>query len=187
MSDNNLLNIVNKQGEILAVDTRTNIHEKGLLHREVHVWLVDLEGKLIFQRRAKDKDTFPNMLDATAGGYVEIGDDSVTTAIKELWEECGVKASESDLIHIDVIHTEIFDATTNKINNALRDIYVYTTAVDVSSLKIEDGKGSGFEAWSIQSDMNPEQKANFIPFLYNLRTYQLPLKQDIFRLTPFTQ
>ena len=53
----NFLNVVNDSGEVIGFDTRDNIHNKGLLHREVHVWLVTPGGEIIFQHRSKTKDT----------------------------------------------------------------------------------------------------------------------------------
>lgn len=85
------LNVVDKNGAIIGEESRDVIHRNGLLHREVHVWLYTPDKELIFQHRAKDKETFPDLLDATAGGYVEIGDDWVTAALKELQEETGVQ------------------------------------------------------------------------------------------------
>ena len=75
MTDNRRLNIVNEEGEIVGVETREDIHNQGLLHRECHVWFYTPAGEIIFQHRAKDKDTYPDLLDATVGGHVEIGSD----------------------------------------------------------------------------------------------------------------
>lgn len=38
MADKRKLNIVDEAGEIIGFDTRENIHNQGLLHREIHVW-----------------------------------------------------------------------------------------------------------------------------------------------------
>lgn len=60
---------------------RENIHNQGLLHREIHVWFYTPKGEIIFQHRAKDKDTYPDLLDATVGGHVEINSDYENTAL----------------------------------------------------------------------------------------------------------
>jgi isopentenyldiphosphate isomerase len=75
--DNRILNIIDEEGNILGEATRQEIHEKGLLHGEVHVWFYTPDRQLIFQHRAKDKETWPDLLDATVGGHVEIGDTSM--------------------------------------------------------------------------------------------------------------
>jgi len=38
------LNIVDESDNIIGEDTRGHIHQKGLLHREIHVWIYNNEG-----------------------------------------------------------------------------------------------------------------------------------------------
>lgn len=90
------LNIVNENDEIIGQETRENIHKQGLLHHEVHVHFITPNKEIIFQHRAKDKDFYPDLLDATVGGHVEIGDTYEKTAIKETREETGLIINEED-------------------------------------------------------------------------------------------
>src|ERR1035437_3863166 len=92
-----LLDIINENDVVIGQDTRENVHKKGLLHREIHVWFITPDGQMIFQHRAKDKDTYPDLLDATVGGHVEPGATYEETAIKEMEEETGLKAEKEDL------------------------------------------------------------------------------------------
>src|SRR3989338_6803770 len=110
----NKLNVIDEQGNVIGEDTRENVHQKGLLHREIHVWFYAPDGKIIFQHRAKDKDTFPDMLDATVGGHVEIGSNFEDTAIKEMVEETGVSAVKSDLKLVKTVRSNHFDEATGK-------------------------------------------------------------------------
>ena len=84
MADNRKLNIIDEDGKIIGEETRENIHNRGLLHREIHVWFYTAKDEIIFQHREKDKDTYPDLLDATVGGHVEIGSDYENTALQEL-------------------------------------------------------------------------------------------------------
>ena len=97
------LNIVSEDDEIIVPGTRERIHKEGLLHQEVHIYFVTPKKEIIFQHRAKDKDTFPDLLDATVGGHVEIGDSYEQTAIKEAEEETGIKINPLDLVFINKI------------------------------------------------------------------------------------
>lgn len=82
----NILDIVDENDQIIGQATRDKIHRQGLLHREIHVYFITPQQEIIFQHRAKDKETFPDLLDATVGGHVEIGDSYELTAIKETEE-----------------------------------------------------------------------------------------------------
>ena len=63
-----MLEVVNEQDIVIGLESRSMIHQKGLLHREIHIWFITPEGEIIFQHRAKTKDTYPDKLDATVGG-----------------------------------------------------------------------------------------------------------------------
>ena len=98
--DSRILNIIDEKGNILREATRQEIHEKGLLHAEAHIWFYTPDKQLIFQHRAKDKDTWPDLLDATVGGHVEVGDTYEQTALKECEEETGTAIKSEDLIFL---------------------------------------------------------------------------------------
>jgi isopentenyldiphosphate isomerase len=161
-----MLNIVDENGRIIGKDSRENIHKKGLLHREVHVWFFTPKGEIIFQLRGRNKDTFPNVLDATVGGHVEFNSDFVDTALKEMLEETGVKAEEKDLRLITSIRDTTKDPVTGKINNVIRSVYAYEYHKDLDSLKVEEKQAQRFEAWSLENllrGLNDSDKKKFIP------------------------
>lgn len=165
MSKKGNLNIVDENGKIIGEDSRENIHNKGLLHREVHVWFYTPKGKIIFQHRSKNADTYPNLLDASAGGHVEIGDDYECAALKETEEETGIKTNKDKLIFIEYTRTRSFDSVTNKTNNVLRAIYAYCFEKDIKTLKLEQDKGVGFEAWPFERvfKLSGEDRKKLIP------------------------
>src|SRR3989338_2093040 len=97
MADNRKLNIIDEQENIIGEETRENIHNQGLLHREVHVWFYTPKGEIIFQHREKDKDTYPDLFDATVCGHVEISLDYENTALQEVQEETGIGVKKNNL------------------------------------------------------------------------------------------
>jgi len=169
------LNIVDEEDSIIGQEERTKIHAEGLLHREIHVYFVTTNKEIIFQHRARDKDTFPDLLDATVGGHVEIGDGYEKTAIKETDEETGVKIKESDLVLISKSANRIEDETTKKINYAFLSAYLYAYNGSIDNLVIETGKAIGFEIWTIDKllNINDEDKKRFIPFVLDFTTTKL--------------
>lgn len=160
-----MLNILDEGGSVLGQKSREEIHREGLLHAEIHVWFYTRDGRLLFQHRAKDKDTFPDLLDATVGGHVEIGETFEQAALKEVEEETGLKIGPSDLFLVTITRTKSFDTITGMTNYALRKVYAYRFEGSINDLKVEKGKSLGFEAWSINDLLNPEftYRARFIP------------------------
>lgn len=164
-----LLDIVNEKDEIIGQETREKIHKDGLLHREIHIWFVTPDGQMIFQHRAKDKDTYPDMLDATVGGHVDLGMNYEDTALKEMKEETGLKVGADDLHFLKKMKRRSVDAATGKINNTIRVQYAYIFRGNITDLKIEEGKAVGFEAWPIDklSLLTEDEKKRFIPLIYS--------------------
>lgn len=173
--DTRTLNVVDENGVIVGVETRERIHREGLLHHEVHVWYYTPNSELIFQHRAKDKDTYPDLLDATVGGHVEKDADYQDTALQEMLEETGVRTDVAHLTPIQLVRSKSFDNITNKINNTLRMIYAYRYDGAVADLKVEEGKATGFEKRPI-TDMfvlPDADKRRFIPLILEEETLQI--------------
>jgi len=170
-----MLNIVDENDEVVGEASREDIHRRGLLHREIHVYFITPDKEIIFQRRAKDKDTFPNMLDATVGGHVEIGHSYEKTAVKETEEETGLKIDAADLIPLAKVQSgstneSIDDSTderTGKINNSIKQEYAYIFKGNIKDLKIEKGSGLGFEIYPINKivGLSDADSAEFIPYI----------------------
>ncbi|MFA6145808.1 MAG: NUDIX domain-containing protein [Patescibacteria group bacterium] len=162
---NNILNIVDENGNVIGEETREKIHEQGLLHKEIHVWFYTPKKEIIFQHRDKNKDTFPNLLDATVGGHVEKGEDYINTAIKETKEETGIDLILENLRLVKIRRSCSKDSVTGKINNVLRAIYFYEFTGDLKDLKIENKEAIGFETWLLNKleSLNEEDKKKFIP------------------------
>jgi len=162
-----ILDIVNESDEIIGQESGENIHKNGLLHREVHVFFITPDKKVIFQHRAKDKKTFPDLLDATVGGHVEIGDSYEETAIKETEEETGIKLKANDLIPINKILKYSKDEATGRINNVFNSRYVYIYKGDIKDLRVEAGEALGFETWPLEklAKLSGQEKSRFIPYV----------------------
>ena len=175
--DGEYLEIVSEAGEVIGKETREKIHREGLLHREIHVWLYTPKDELIFQHRAKDKDTFPDLLDASVAGHVELGMEYVDSAMQEMEEEAGLTVIREDLMFVSTEKIKSYDPATNKINHRLQATYLYQFDGSVEDLRIEKGKAIGFEVWPFDTilSLSIEQSQRFIPTI-------IPEAQEVIRL-----
>ncbi len=169
------LEVVDENDNVIGLESRSKIHKDGLLHREIHVFFITPNGEIIFQHRAKNKDTYPDKLDATVGGHVEPGMSYEETAIKECEEETGVNINLDDLLFLKKLKRESFDETTGKRNNTIRSQYAYLYKTSIQDLQIEKGKSEGFEAWKINepSNISESDRERFI---------QVFLSEDMIKL-----
>jgi len=82
--------VVDEQDQICDRRTRQEVHERGLLHRAIHVLLFH-EEKIFLQRRSFLKDTAPGCWDSSCSGHVDAGEVYVVAMRRELEEELGIR------------------------------------------------------------------------------------------------
>lgn len=159
-----MLEVVDENDNVVGLENRTKVHKEGLLHREIHIWFITPQGEIIFQHRAKDKDTYPDKLDATVGGHVEPNTSYEETAVKECKEETGIDIDPSKLLFLAKLRSKSFDEATGLTNNVIRSQYAYLYESLISDLQIEEGKSEGFEAWRIDDlpNLSEQDKSKFI-------------------------
>lgn len=92
-TDMELIDVVNDDDEVIGRATKDECHRKRYLHRSVFVFLFDIGGRLILQRRSSKKDVRPGKVTASACGHVLSGETYLAAAARELSEELSISAS----------------------------------------------------------------------------------------------
>jgi isopentenyldiphosphate isomerase len=92
------VDILNEKGKKTGVrKTREHAHVKGLWHRAAQVWVYNSKGELLLQKRSMQVLTKPGLWDISAAGHVSAGETPKQSALRELYEEIGIKADPKDL------------------------------------------------------------------------------------------
>ncbi len=84
--------VVDDRDQVVGKATRREIHQQGLLHRSVHIFVFNRHGQLYLQKRAMNKDQYPGCWDSSAAGHVDWGETYETAAMRELEEELGIRS-----------------------------------------------------------------------------------------------
>ena len=79
------------------VRNRQLIYKTGSWHKSVHVWLLNSSNELLIQKRAKNKETFPDLWAISIAGHVMSGEESIEAAIREIKEEVGLDINPQSL------------------------------------------------------------------------------------------
>ena len=109
------------------------LHERGKpmnkdeYHLEVCVWIENDNGEYLISQRSPNK-TFPNMWECTGGSAIA-GDDSLTTALKEVKEELGIILEPQNG---QMIQHRLRCGTIGC--NGLVDVWLFRQNVDVSTV-----------------------------------------------------
>src|ERR1700704_1447588 len=89
-----IFDVVNDRDEVIGREIRAEVHRLGLRHRAVHVLVFNRRGELFLQKRSMKKDTFPGAWDSSTSGHLDTGEDYDACALRELWEEIGLKVAQ---------------------------------------------------------------------------------------------
>lgn len=89
--DEMLIQVSDDDSVILGPVSRKICHgNPAVVHRSVHVLVVNSRGALLLQKRSMRKDTQPGKWDTSVGGHVGFGQSYQEAARREAQEELGV-------------------------------------------------------------------------------------------------
>ena len=86
-----IFDVVDDQDQVVSQSTRAEIHEQGLLHRAVHIFVFNRRKDLLLQLRSRWKDNHPGVWDSSAAGHLDTGEAYSACATRELQEELGIE------------------------------------------------------------------------------------------------
>lgn len=95
-----ILEIVNSEGEAIGLAPRSEIHgNPSLIHRVVHVLVFNKKGELLLQKRSLRKDVAPGKWDTSVGGHINPGENTLEAAKRETEEELGIKNCKPEFLY----------------------------------------------------------------------------------------
>ncbi len=92
------IQIVDKNDKPIGEASMSEAHDKGLIHRIVRVMVENPKGQILLQKRSPEVARWPNCWDNSAAGHVDVGEEYLTAAKRELDEEIGIKDAELEQI-----------------------------------------------------------------------------------------
>jgi isopentenyldiphosphate isomerase len=117
-----LFDLYDAAGHALGrIKARDEVHRDGDWHRSAHIWIYTSEERLLFQRRAPNKDTWPGRLDASVGGHYRAGED-LPGVVREAHEELGVAVDPDELVPLGV--RRVVSLEPGVIDREIQDIYL---------------------------------------------------------------
>jgi 16S rRNA (adenine1518-N6/adenine1519-N6)-dimethyltransferase len=84
--------LVDDSDRPIGAADRQAIHDQGLRHRAVHLFILNRDRDLFLQKRSWRKDQHPLRWDSSAAGHVDAGESYDDCAHRELYEELGIFA-----------------------------------------------------------------------------------------------
>jgi len=119
------------------VRSKDEAHAKGLFHATVHVWFYTNSGAVLFQKRAANKETFPNYWDVSVAGHVMANESIEQGALREVSEEIGLTIEAAQLQKID-IRKSINKHPNGIIDCEFQNVFLCQLSVPLDQLKKQD-------------------------------------------------
>lgn len=113
------------------------VHSEGLWHRSVHVWIFNRNNEILFQKRARMKDSHPGLWDVSAAGHIAPGERPEQSALREINEELGLSVAEEELCFIDKRKITLISQKGSFIDREFTFIYIYEWNGDPDSLTLQ--------------------------------------------------
>ena len=125
-----------------ATVARETAHAEGIRHRTAHIWVMrEADGRMqiLLQKRSANKDSFPGQYDTSSAGHIQAGDEPLASALRELGEELGIRASAEQLRfagNFAIDYEEVFHGKPFR-DKEVVFVYAYTGAVDAAALTLQ--------------------------------------------------
>ena len=92
-SPDEMIDIVDKQNQVVRRDSKHAAHRHGWLHRTVLAAVRDPDGNIVLVRQASDRQD-PGQFVVPVGGHVKAGETSEQALLREAQEEIGLPGVE---------------------------------------------------------------------------------------------
>jgi len=127
-----LIERINENDVVIGQSDFNIVHKNLLLHRSVHVFIADNEGKLFCRKITQKNPIYPGYWSTSAGYHVLIGNDYDKTAQESVKSLLGIKCRLEMIGKLRVMDEK---------ENELSATYVgHSGKVKVNANEIEDGK-----------------------------------------------
>ncbi len=126
-----IIALVDKDDKVIGSATRREVHTKGLLHRETCVYILGTKKGLYLQKRADN-----GFWDHPVGGHFPKEQDYGEAAVREIYEELGLKVKENELEELGKENI----SNKEKTNNRFVKVFMLKKDIDQNELRLDAGE-----------------------------------------------
>lgn len=138
-----------KTGQTISKD---EAHQKGIWHGAIHILVINKDKtKTLLQKRCKEKKLYPNTWDVSVGGHIGSGEDTLTSAKRELEEELGLNANDYNLELVEIVKEQLNN--NGIISNEFMHTFVIYSDIELLDIKVQKEEVSDVK-WVTKEELN---------------------------------
>lgn len=167
--------LVDENDNEIGVMPKLEAHQKGLLHRAISVFLFDLDGKWMLQKRAAQKYHSTNLWTNTCCSHPFPNEKTLAAAHRRLFEEMGLVCKLNKALNF-VYRAEL---DNHLIEHEFDHVFIgYTANLPIiNKQEASDYKIISFEALDNDVQKNPTNYTEWFKLLYKKVNLHLELNQ----------
>ncbi len=120
-----------------TIKSKADIHRDGDWHRASHLWIATNDGRVLLQRRALVKTSWPGLWDISVAGHVDAGESATDAAIREAFEELGLRFEPHELTHLGTLRYQAVLNGGTYLENEFHEVYFVRRDVDPATLLLD--------------------------------------------------
>ena len=169
-----IFDIYTRDGKYLGTKEKSVCHSEnpGFYHKPVWIWIINNKNEILVQKRASCKKNFPNLWDMPSAGHIISGETPIQGAIRETYEELGIKTTENDYLFVGEYIADI--------SFEIAQIYLLKLDLDISKFHIQKDEVSEIKWISFNEFEKLFYSDDFVPFEDEYRLLVLNLLRKTF-------
>ncbi|APG64661.1 hydrolase [Tenacibaculum todarodis] len=157
-----LLDILTPEGKPTGKTAlKYEAHKNGWFHATVHIWIFTSDEKILLQKRAMTKKVFPGLWDISVAGHVAAGEEILTSAKREVFEEIGLQLEDKDLIKIGTRIHQISHPNGIQ-DNEHHHVFIAELKVSIEDLKIQKEEVDAIKLFDLSALKNTKNLENVL-------------------------
>jgi isopentenyl-diphosphate delta-isomerase type 1 len=119
------------------VKRKDEVHRDGDWHRAAHLWIATPDCRVLLQRRALEKESWPGLWDISVAGHISAGEDARDAIVREALEELGLAVAAADLTHLGTLRYQAAINGGRYIENEFHEVFFIRREVDLNTLVLD--------------------------------------------------
>ena len=131
------IDILSSEGKPIGeVRLKSEAHKKGLWHASAQIWIVDSNKNVLLQKRAKTKDSYPDLWDISVAGHLSANDTPILAAQREVKEEIGIDLAVEQFHFLKRIKRSKIPQK-GFLDNEFNYLFVVNCDISIEALKLQ--------------------------------------------------